>query len=324
MRASPSSTSQLAVATALLFLVANHLDVTEPAHYGSPQRPTAVCLLGTTTRGADACRLAYIFGGVSILATLGLGLLLVLTCNLCGVGAVLDAMFALAGAAWCVRPGGADRSRAQRVLLHSSLDLPPVVHTSLPACTQPQLSLRPLASFLRWATAGMVFTGVSRRPDVQKLPFPARRDWAVLLCWLGFALFAAAFVTNLVRVYLKCCGEERGSGLPTKQQPVQGVPVAHTASALVAANQALYGPYVRPPPVAGYPTVSGPAAAAYAYPGMTAYTAQPNNCSQAAAGQKAAQPIVHSVRQQQVPTRLFVANDVFGPNMYWGVAAARH
>ncbi|KIZ03763.1 hypothetical protein MNEG_4198 [Monoraphidium neglectum] len=275
MRASPSSTSQLAVATALLFLVANHLDVTEPAHYGSPQRPTAVCLLGTTTRGADACRLAYIFGGVSILATLGLGLLLVLTCNLCGVGAVLDAMFALAGAAW-------------------------------------------------WATAGMVFTGVSRRPDVQKLPFPARRDWAVLLCWLGFALFAAAFVTNLVRVYLKCCGEERGSGLPTKQQPVQGVPVAHTASALVAANQALYGPYVRPPPVAGYPTVSGPAAAAYAYPGMTAYTAQPNNCSQAAAGQKAAQPIVHSVRQQQVPTRLFVANDVFGPNMYWGVAAARH
>lgn len=56
-----------------------------------------VCLLGSTTNGANLCYLAYGASGVSIIATGALSLLLCCTCNLCGLGGVLDALFAAAG-----------------------------------------------------------------------------------------------------------------------------------------------------------------------------------------------------------------------------------
>lgn len=50
--------------------------------------------------GANMCYYAFAVGGFSLLATLALSLLQCITCNLCGLGPVLDAAFALVGAAW--------------------------------------------------------------------------------------------------------------------------------------------------------------------------------------------------------------------------------
>jgi len=58
------------------------------------------CLLGSTPNGVNLCYVAYGWSGVSILATLALSLLECCTCNLCGLGFLVDTIFALAGTAW--------------------------------------------------------------------------------------------------------------------------------------------------------------------------------------------------------------------------------
>jgi len=55
------------------------------------------CLLGTMENGANLCYFAYIAGGISVLATLALSILQCCTCHLCGLGGLLDAVFAAAG-----------------------------------------------------------------------------------------------------------------------------------------------------------------------------------------------------------------------------------
>lgn len=50
--------------------------------------------------GANMCYYAFAVGGLSLLATLALSILQCVTCNLCGMGPLLDAAFALVGAAW--------------------------------------------------------------------------------------------------------------------------------------------------------------------------------------------------------------------------------
>lgn len=72
-------------------------------------RVTDVCLIGRPppnaqgtpiVPGANMCYYAFAVGGFSLLATLVLSILQCVTCNLCGLGPVLDAAFALVGAAW--------------------------------------------------------------------------------------------------------------------------------------------------------------------------------------------------------------------------------
>ena len=58
------------------------------------------CLMGTAPNGVNLCYVAYGFSGVSILATAALSLLQCCTCNLCGLGFVLDTVFAAAGTGW--------------------------------------------------------------------------------------------------------------------------------------------------------------------------------------------------------------------------------
>jgi hypothetical protein len=55
------------------------------------------CLLGTMSNGANLCYFAYIAGGISVIATAALSILQCCTCNLCGLGGILDAAFAAAG-----------------------------------------------------------------------------------------------------------------------------------------------------------------------------------------------------------------------------------
>jgi len=51
------------------------------------------------------CYYAFAVGGFSLLATLALSILQCVTCNLCGLGPILDAAFALVGAAWWALAG---------------------------------------------------------------------------------------------------------------------------------------------------------------------------------------------------------------------------
>lgn len=55
------------------------------------------CLLGTMSNGANLCYFAYMAGGISIVATAALSILQCCTCHLCGLGGILDAVFAVAG-----------------------------------------------------------------------------------------------------------------------------------------------------------------------------------------------------------------------------------
>lgn len=58
------------------------------------------CMLGVTSGGLDLCHYAYAVSGISLAASLVLGLLLCCTCNLCGLGGVLDTIFAALATAW--------------------------------------------------------------------------------------------------------------------------------------------------------------------------------------------------------------------------------
>lgn len=61
------------------------------------------CLLGTMENGANLSYFAYMAGGISVVATAALSILQCCTCNLCGLGGVLDAVFAAAGTVmWAV------------------------------------------------------------------------------------------------------------------------------------------------------------------------------------------------------------------------------
>ncbi|KAF6254451.1 hypothetical protein COO60DRAFT_1540574 [Scenedesmus sp. NREL 46B-D3] len=62
-----------------------------------------VCLLGFTEQGANLCYFAYAVSGISIVATGVISILQCCTCNLCGLGTLLDAIFAAAGTVlWAV------------------------------------------------------------------------------------------------------------------------------------------------------------------------------------------------------------------------------
>eukprot|EP00878_Enallax_costatus_P000696 GHUV01000805.1.p1 GENE.GHUV01000805.1~~GHUV01000805.1.p1 ORF type:complete len:175 (+),score=33.96 GHUV01000805.1:330-854(+) len=61
------------------------------------------CLLGKAENGANLCYFAYAVSGISIIATGILSILQCCTCHLCGLGSILDAIFAAAGTAlWAV------------------------------------------------------------------------------------------------------------------------------------------------------------------------------------------------------------------------------
>lgn len=69
----------------------------------APISTTQVCYLGTTASNLNLCFAAYGISGVSLLSTLALSILLCCTCNLCGLGFILETAFAAVGtAAWAL------------------------------------------------------------------------------------------------------------------------------------------------------------------------------------------------------------------------------
>lgn len=60
------------------------------------------CLLGKMDNSGNLCYLAYLSSGLSILATFALSVLQCCTCNLCGMGLILDGVLGAAGTLmWC-------------------------------------------------------------------------------------------------------------------------------------------------------------------------------------------------------------------------------
>lgn len=96
---------QLAVAAVIIYLVASKLNTIHVGVEGYSAQVTDTCLLGKTTNGASLCIVAYAFSAGSLLGTLALSILLCCTCNLCGLGFLLDTIFALAGTVWWAAAG---------------------------------------------------------------------------------------------------------------------------------------------------------------------------------------------------------------------------
>lgn len=60
----------------------------------------ASCALGYLSNGHSACTAAYVWSSISLAATVGLAMVLMLTCNCCGLGFLLDGIFGAAGTIW--------------------------------------------------------------------------------------------------------------------------------------------------------------------------------------------------------------------------------
>jgi mannose-P-dolichol utilization defect protein 1 len=91
---------QVGVAVAIIVITYIKLDHYTISVTTDGASVSSQCLLGYTSSGMNLCHYAYAASGVSLAASAALGLLLCCTCNLCGLGGVLDFIFAALGVAW--------------------------------------------------------------------------------------------------------------------------------------------------------------------------------------------------------------------------------
>lgn len=91
---------QVGVAVAVIVITYIKLDHYDVNISTSGATVSSQCMLGTTSNGLNLCHYTYAVGGVSLAASAALGLLLCCTCNLCGLGGILDTIFAAVGTAW--------------------------------------------------------------------------------------------------------------------------------------------------------------------------------------------------------------------------------
>lgn len=64
-----------------------------------------LCKAGPDPQNTSVCTYLYAVGGVSILMTIVLGLLQLITCNMCGCGKYMDAVFTVLAACWWLAAG---------------------------------------------------------------------------------------------------------------------------------------------------------------------------------------------------------------------------
>ncbi|KAL4458431.1 hypothetical protein ABPG75_013296 [Micractinium tetrahymenae] len=70
------------------------------------------CLLGTDYGSSSLCTYTYVVIGVSLAVSLAVSLLQCLTCNLCGLGNILDILLAAFGTVWWAVASGVIASHA--------------------------------------------------------------------------------------------------------------------------------------------------------------------------------------------------------------------
>lgn len=61
---------------------------------------TSTCSLGTAVESSSLCVYAYALAGISLGVSFVISLLQCCTCNLCGLGKLLDIIFSVVGTAW--------------------------------------------------------------------------------------------------------------------------------------------------------------------------------------------------------------------------------
>jgi len=110
---------------------------------------TNVCLLGQSYNGVNLCTATYIVCAISMVATLAVGFLQCITCNMCGLGVILDTVFAAAGTALWTLAG---------VVLYQSKDLQQnkALISALPADKQSSTTtINSIVFYLAWAACGL-------------------------------------------------------------------------------------------------------------------------------------------------------------------------
>lgn len=106
--APPAPALQVALAVAIIVVVAVKLDGVKlfsfDISFGDKEPAVAKaapsCLLGTSVHSASLCTYTYITASVSLAASFLISLLQCCTCNLCGLGKVLDVFVAILGSIW--------------------------------------------------------------------------------------------------------------------------------------------------------------------------------------------------------------------------------
>ncbi len=92
---------QVILAAAIIALVAVKLqDTTWYAEDGKTFDVQVTCALGTAVESGSLCDYVYAVAGISMAVSLAISLLQCCTCNLCGLGSILDLLFAGVGTAW--------------------------------------------------------------------------------------------------------------------------------------------------------------------------------------------------------------------------------
>eukprot|EP00878_Enallax_costatus_P020428 GHUV01021599.1.p1 GENE.GHUV01021599.1~~GHUV01021599.1.p1 ORF type:complete len:219 (+),score=59.95 GHUV01021599.1:439-1095(+) len=100
-----------------------------------------ICLASANYKDLSVCTYIYAVGGVSIVLTIIIGLLQMITCNMCGCGKVLDAVFTVLATAWWLIAGFITAAHAK-----AANDAKPKIN---------QAEWRNAVVLLCWITAGL-------------------------------------------------------------------------------------------------------------------------------------------------------------------------
>ncbi|KFM25001.1 hypothetical protein F751_1880 [Auxenochlorella protothecoides] len=93
---------QIALAVAIAVIVGIKLFRVDVSGDGEDPTVTSTCLLGEDYNNENLCVYVFAVVGVSVLVSFVISLVQCCTCHLCGLGAILDTIFAAAGTAWWI------------------------------------------------------------------------------------------------------------------------------------------------------------------------------------------------------------------------------
>mmetsp|Transcript_33685 Transcript_33685/g.60819 ORF Transcript_33685/g.60819 Transcript_33685/m.60819 type:complete len:186 (-) Transcript_33685:394-951(-) len=93
---------KLAFAIAIIVIVAKKLSGDLSPIEVIQHNDSTSCYLGANVKGHNLCAYAYAVCGASIVATFIISLFLCITCEFCGLGSIIELLFAGLGTAWWV------------------------------------------------------------------------------------------------------------------------------------------------------------------------------------------------------------------------------
>mmetsp|Transcript_1533 Transcript_1533/g.5013 ORF Transcript_1533/g.5013 Transcript_1533/m.5013 type:complete len:204 (-) Transcript_1533:1685-2296(-) len=157
------------------------------------------CLLGTNTDRytftSSNCLMLQILSGLTIGVGLVIGIIQCYTCNLCGVGGVLDGLFALCGAgAWGYAAG----------ILQTAVDSNGNLRNEYESSGEVNTANQELQQALNASSASSISPVGEQLTEDYDTVLDQRRA-AGIMTWIEFGLFCALLLMTL----LKCCPGSR-------------------------------------------------------------------------------------------------------------------